>query len=267
MQIFNSWLDSWRAVVSSARQRMLYKPWRASLGLWLLIMIATPIGLWTADASIFPFLTTMGVLAQTSASILVLATEKPGRWLQRTVLVVVSLTWLVEFIGQRSGLPFGDYAYTEVLQPQLGGVPLLIPLAWLMMLAPAWGVAEILLGKRRHPLSFALLAGLAFTVWDLYLDPQMVARGLWVWAQPGGYFGIPWSNYLGWWLSASLLTLLLRPSDLPTRPLLVIYTLTWVFQAIGQGLFWGQVGPALAGFAGMGVFAALAWRITLRQAR
>ncbi len=88
----------------------------------------------------------------------------------------------------------------------------------------------------------------------------MVARGLWAWDHPGGYFGIPWVNFLGWWLAASLITLLIRPRDLLRGRLMVIYTLTWIFQAIGLGLFWDQPGPALVGFLGMGTFAVLAWR-------
>jgi putative membrane protein len=133
------------------------------------------------------------------------------------------------------------------------------------MLVPAWAVTESILRPLRERLgrlywpAFAALAGLAFSAWDLYLDPQMVARGLWVWQNPGGYFGIPWSNYFGWWVSAALVTWLVRPGGLPRFPLFVIYALTWVFQALGLGLFWGQPGPALAGFVGMGVFALLAW--------
>jgi hypothetical protein len=41
---------------------------------------------------------------------------------------------------------------------------------------------------------------------------------------------------------------------------MLIYTLTWVFQAIGLGLFWGQPGPALLGFLSMGILVIWAWR-------
>jgi putative membrane protein len=88
----------------------------------------------------------------------------------------------------------------------------------------------------------------------------MVARGLWIWNEGGGYFGIPWVNFAGWWLSAASLTLIVRPDSLPRRPLLVIYTLTWLFQALGLGLFWGQPGPALIGLLVMGAFTYLAWK-------
>lgn len=50
---------------------------------------------------------------------------------------------------------------------------------------------------------------------------------------------------------------------LPARPMIVIYTLTWLIETVGLVLFWGLYGPALAGFIGMGVFVVVAWRRTL----
>ncbi len=245
--------------------------WRASLAVWLAVLIATPISIWLAGESAFLRMANAGVLTQAAAVLLALAGRWPARRLATVSVMTLAGTWGVEWLGSSTGVPFGRYAYTGALQPQLGGVPLLIPLAWLMMLPPAWATADALLapfrgrlGRWQRPLS-AALAGGAFTAWDLYLDPQMVARGLWVWERPGGYFGIPWVNFLGWWGAAALLTLLIRPADLPRRHLLVIYTLTWLFQAVGLGVFWGQPGPALAGFAGMGLFAGLAWHGEARQ--
>jgi putative membrane protein len=257
---------SLRIYLAQAAQERATLLWVGSLLVWLVILIATPISVWIFGESAFPRLASLGVLAQCAATLLGLALGWPARRVLITLTLVVGFTWLVEALGQSTGLLFGAYFYTDALQPQLGGVPLLIPLAWMMMLAPAWGVAESILRPlysrlgRFYNLAFAALAGLAFTAWDLYLDPQMVTRGLWVWESPGGYFGIPWSNYFGWWISAALLTWLARPDALPRRPLLAIYTLTWAFQAIGLGIFWGQPGPALVGLIGMGVFVLLAWR-------
>jgi putative membrane protein len=180
-------------------------------------------------------------------------------------LGVAGLAWGVEFVGQATGWPFGRYDYTSALQPQLGGVPLLIPLAWLMMLLPAWAVAQTITAPhaarlgRFAPLAHALLAGLAFTAWDLYLDPQMVSRGLWVWEEAGAYFGVPLQNYFGWWASAALITLAVRPGRLPAARLRWIYIVTWLLQGLGLGLFWGQPGPALVGFLGMGGFVLLSF--------
>jgi putative membrane protein len=241
-------------------------PWAAALWLWLALLIATPISMWIGGAGLFPLMATLGVLAQTGVTLMTLA----GTWslarIAKVMVVVLIGAWGVEELGLVTGFPFGRYTYTQALQPQLAGVPLLIPLAWLMMLPPAWAAAEAILAGWQERLGIwyallqAVLAGLAFTAWDLYLDPQMVSRGLWVWGHRlAGYFGIPWSNFIGWWLSATLLTLAVRPLRLPRARLLAIYSLTWAFQAIGLGIFWGQPGPALAGLIGMGMWVVWAW--------
>ena len=240
--------------------------WILSLALWVTLLIATPIGLWLAGDGVFPLMATFGVLAQAAVTLLALAGGWPVGRVLVALVVVSGGAWAVEALGSTTGFPFGAYDYTGALQPQLAGVPLVIPLAWFMMLVPAWAVAEAILARHResmgrwYALLHAVLAGAAFTAWDLYLDPQMVANGLWVWDDPGGYFGIPWMNFLGWWLAASSITLLIRPRYLPRARLLIIYTLTWAFQAVGLGLFWGQPGPALVGFLSMGVLVVWAWR-------
>lgn len=87
----------------------------------------------------------------------------------------------------------------------------------------------------------------------------MAAWGLWVWENPKGYFGIPWSNYIGWLLASALITALVRPQNLPVYPLLLIYTITWALETIGLIFFWGLPGPALVGFVAMGSLVWLAW--------
>lgn len=246
--------------------------WLATTGGWILVLIATPIGLWTIAGDIFPFLATLGVLAQLGATISALSLTWTTRRILITIATIFIFTWSIELLGVTRGIPFGKYSYTHELQPQVGGVPLLIPLAWIMMLAPAWGTTHAILRNahsrlgRWYWLIFAFTSGAVFTAWDLYLDPQMVARGLWAWDNPGllNFFGIPWSNYLGWWLASGILTLIIRPNELPYIPLLIIYTIIWVFQGIGQGVFWGQPGPAIAGFFAMGTFTILAWLLTKR---
>jgi putative membrane protein len=38
-------------------------------------------------------------------------------------------------------------------------------------------------------------------MWDLTVDPiSSTLQGLWVWATPGAYFGVPISNFFGWFL-------------------------------------------------------------------
>lgn len=56
---------------------------------------------------------------------------------------------LAEAAGLRTGVPFGRYEYAATLGPQLLGVPVVVPLAWLMMAYPALLVGRRL--TRRQP--------------------------------------------------------------------------------------------------------------------
>lgn len=235
------------------------------LAAWVLSMILLPIARWTYGDDAIPYGVTLSTLLQASAVLALLVTSWGVAGVGRMVAVVVAAAWAVEFVGSQTGIPFGVYHYTDRLQPQLGDVPLLIPLAWLMMLPPAWAVASLVSGGRRD-WRFVVASALAFTAWDLFLDPQMVAWDFWRWAEPGGYFGIPWSNFGGWLLASALLTWLARPAALPLRPLLGIYAVTWALETIGQLVFWELPGPAVVGFVAMGLMLAVAVRAA-REAR
>ncbi len=241
--------------------------------LWVLTLLSLPVLGWILGEPALLRGMSVGVLVQAGAVLMILIQAWGWRRTVRVSGLLALLSYLAELLGSHTGFPFGKYYYTDLLQPQLAGVPLLIPLAWLMMLAPAWAVAELIWPRpvssgRAAALPHALLAALAFTAWDLFLDPQMVRWGFWVWEQPGQYFGIPLVNYLGWLIISALITWILNPQDLPLGPLALVYTLTWLLQTVGQALFWEQPGPALAGFVGSGLFVLLAWRASLlpRQA-
>ncbi|MFZ5880107.1 MAG: carotenoid biosynthesis protein [Chloroflexota bacterium] len=232
--------------------------------LWVATMLLTPIVGWTWGDAAMRWAIQAGVLTQTAA---VLAPFIGRGWRRMLPLAgVPPLAWLAEFIGSHTGLPFGRYSYTDLLQPQLGDVPLLIPLAWLMMLPPAWAAAGLLVPRGPRWLK-ALTAALAFTAWDLFLDPQMVAWDFWRWYEPGVYFGIPLLNYFGWLLVSFIISYVCMPGDLPRGSLLAVYVITWVLQSIGQAFFWNLPGPAAFGFVGMGLFAWPALRAHLRETR
>ena len=227
---------------------------------WVLAMISLPILKWILGENALPIGISGGVLLQLMTVWAILVWTWGARRTLITSGVIVLFAWVVEFVGHTTGFPFGAYAYTDRLQPQFGGVPLLIPLAWLMMLPPAWAVARRI---ARGGIAFVLISAVAFTAWDLFLDPQMVGWNLWTWAQPVGYFGIPWVNFAGWLIASAIITALASrlapPRDLPARPLIAIYAITWALETIGQLFFWGLPGPALIGGAAMGLM--LLWTL------
>jgi len=241
-------LSAWKGLEPGAR---------IALMAWVGGMICLPIitHLWGDRA--LRWGVSIGVLLQAIAVLIVLGAAWGWARTAAVGIGIAALGWGVEFIGSRTGFPFGRYHYTDRLQPQLGRVPLLIPVAWLMMLPPAWAISALIAGQ--YNWAFVLLSALAFTAWDLFLDPQMVGWKLWVWEKSGGFFGIPWTNYLGWLLVSAGITLLLRPSGLPNAPLALIYAITWILETVALGVFWRQPGPAACGCLAMGAMMVWAW--------
>lgn len=150
-------------------------------------------------------LTTVVVLALTSATFLIASFSWRPERLLAAFLSVVAMALVIESLGSATGLPFGHYSYSDRLQPQVLGVPVIVAMAWFAMGLPALEVARRLFpSSHRRPVRW-LVAGFLLTAWDLFLDPQMVAEGFWSWAHPSGWYGIPWSNYAGWLIVGSIL--------------------------------------------------------------
>lgn len=110
-------------------------------------------------------------------------------------------TGIVERVGTKTGLPFGRYAYTSALKPQVAHVPVIVPLAWFGMGLPSREAANAALGASSTPATRIALGSAAMTAWDLFLDPQMVGEGFWAWARKGAYRGIPVTNFIGWFIT------------------------------------------------------------------
>ena len=165
-----------------------------------------------------------------------------------------------EVLSVHTGFPYGWYAYTSKLGVAVFGVPLLVPVCWLMMAYPASRVALLV-----APVRFAVpVSALSLTAWDVFLDPQMVRTGYWVWARQGEYLGIPLENYAGWILTA-LLVFALYYRFVPPQPLvrtdwfgvlpILAYVWTWLGSSIVNFFWWDQPVVAVAGFICMGLFA------------
>lgn len=141
-----------------------------------------------------------------------------GRWGAIASLWVLFLSWLIEHVGATTGFPFGAYSYTDVLQPQvLGVVPLAIPFAWLLIVPAAMAVGEVLLNRegasaaddRRVRTSRVLMAAALALLLDVTIEPFAVnVNQYWVWSDPaaGLYYGIPFSNFVAWFVTSLLLS-------------------------------------------------------------
>ncbi len=135
----------------------------------------------------------------------------------------VSLT--SELLGTTYGIPFGAYSYTALLGPKwFDRVPLLIPLSWFTVSWAAWIIAR----QRSSGLSAVCLATSLLVAWDLLLDPAMSkVTSYWVWGETGSYYGMPWTNLVGWGLTG--LVLLAMIHKLAPNPRGSIWFAVWVY--------------------------------------
>ncbi len=207
-------------------------------------------------------------------------------WLRATLMLAVAFTiaLLMEYLGSKHGFLFGSYTYTDRLGfKAFDQVPAIIPIAWFMMLYPAWETGRLLtrrISGVMHHVSCILIAALAMTAWDFSLDPRMVADGNWVWFDSGLYFGIPLSNFAGWFTTSALIYGVWSRIDksewrdqraqfVSLHPRLPVwaYIITWIGESMANALFWGGPAVALCVFVAMGLFGTPALRLLIHSNR
>jgi len=185
-----------------------------------------------------------------------------------TLVAIMPLAFIAEVIGVRTGFPFGQYSYSDLLGPSIADVPLLIPLAWIMMLYPTYLASRYL---TRNPLLKVAMGAWLMAAWDLYLDPQMIHEGYWTWFTATGEatFDIPWTNFVGWFATSAVFMWLLHMNDasremneahnsehMPTTPaamLLWVWIGSFVANVLPFAPYLDRPAVAFTGLIGMGV--------------
>jgi uncharacterized membrane protein len=184
-----------------------------------------------------------------------LRARSPVRPLLAFALLSAAL-FAVEYIGVTTGVPFGRYAYTDVLGGLVAGVPVAMALAWYVTVVSTWRIAQRLAERPagRSAVRVALLSGALTVILDVALEPMasMITR-YWVWE--GG--GVPTVNYLAWFAFSVAATWLLekssgQPEEHPGLYLngLMVYLMQWVLFALA-GAVGGQVQPVAVSAAGL----------------
>ena len=136
---------------------------------------------------------------------------------------------LAESVSLRTGFPFGHYYFTDAIGPKVLQLPVLLALAYLGIGYVAWILALLILGHVDKPirgarvLTLPLLASLIMVAWDLSMEPTWATIDrAWIWRDGGAYFGVPASNFAGWFLTAYLyyqaFALYCRANPVPPAP-------------------------------------------------
>lgn len=186
-----------------------------------------------------------------------------------------------ELLGTSTGYPFGGYSYTNLLGYRiLELVPFPIPISWTFMLYCSLAIVGRLVpaddsswGRWR----WALLGGVVLTAWDVAMDPAMVVTAHWYWHEPGFFYGMPFTNWIGWMgtgtVVARLMLHFVSPSEIAGRlsasPFpLVLYAVNGVMATticVTHGFTWAWAGGIVA--MGIPVLLAVAGSARARAAR
>jgi len=116
-----------------------------------------------------------------------------------------------ENLSIMTGFPFGHYHYTG--GPKLFYVPVMVGLLYCGLGYISWMTTSTLLDRaderlnwrertgRVNTVALPAIAASVMTMFDVATDAQASTIGhTWIWENGGGVFGVPYTNYLGWWL-------------------------------------------------------------------
>jgi uncharacterized membrane protein len=179
-------------------------------------------------------------------------------WKSLAVFFGISVVFgmLYENLSIATSFPFGHYYYSDSLGPKFIYAPYILTIAYFQMLYMSWTLAHVVIDNYSNKLKGSyvvvqpVIASFIMVMWDMVIDPHMsTMSGHWVWQNGGAYFGVPFTNYLGWFLCVytmnQLFALYLAKKGETTTPevvfkrkfwmQLVILYLTWPLSFLIKG--------------------------------
>lgn len=122
--------------------------------------------------------------------------------------LAIGLGYFAELMGTKFGWFFGAYTFTEVLGPQISGVPIVISMMWFVLAYIGYTMSCFLLYSRQHVAYGGLkkaglisfVAAMLVTAFDLGADPYFV-YGINAWIMKitdGAWFGETTQGFFGW---------------------------------------------------------------------
>jgi putative membrane protein len=162
-----------------------------------------------------------------------------GRTLLFLVLGYV-IAWLAELCSIHYGFPFGMYYYIQTTINQelwVAGVPFMDSLSYVFLAYASYTTALLAVGRGswrgrlfqldedealRKSWATLILGAVLMMTLDVVIDPLALRGSRWFLGQiygypdPGVYFGVPLSNFMGWFLVALIMIGVLQ--DIATRP-------------------------------------------------
>ena len=124
---------------------------------------------------------------------------------------VIILATGAEAVGLKTGSPFGERLFYDNLVPFLpGGVPLAIPLFWLIISVNSFLICRLLIPNPKNPYIVPFAAGFIILAFDVLLEPfgSFINR-YWIWNN--NY--VPVYNFISWYIIGFMFTFMLEKTN------------------------------------------------------
>ncbi len=199
---------------------------KTAIAILILLHIVGAIGFLSPLSDWFVFLTPVNLII--TAGMIWIDTKPDGRGAFPIILAIWLMGYGVEILGVKSGFPFGDYSYGEVLGWKFFEVPPLIGINWLIVVWGGFSLSQTIgIGPKLRWLATPILV----VILDYVIEPVAIHFELWTWEN-----GVPpIQNFLGWFVVAMLMTLLFERYPLVKKPRLGLVAF------IMQLLFFGVI--------------------------
>jgi uncharacterized membrane protein len=160
--------------------------------------------------------------------------------IKRSLIFIVPgylITWLSEFSSINTGIPYGSYFYTEYTKGYelfFFGVPFMDSLSYVFLTYASYSMALLTVSPLictggmiyllethalRQSLFTTLLGSIYFVYLDIIIDPLSLQGSKWFlgqiygYGEPGVYFGVPISNFIGWIIVGFILIFVFQKVD------------------------------------------------------
>jgi len=120
------------------------------------------------------------------------------------ILVLALLTIGIEYTALTTSYPYGGFFYNNSMPGKINGVlPWNTGLSYLPFLFGAVGISYYF---SKNTFYRIIISSLVLVTLDLVIDPGAVSIGMWDYDKPGIYYGVPFSNFVGWIVSGTFMS-------------------------------------------------------------
>jgi putative membrane protein len=160
-----------------------------------------------------------------------------GKVALKLIGIALAIGWFAEQMGASRGWFFGVYTYTDVLGPELGVVPLVIPLMWFALVYAGFVISNLIVWRapvatpdgKLDTVLLCLLGAMIVAAYDLGAKTYMVdvAHAWTVGMTDGWYFGKTLEGFFGWTGTSMVILLLFQWAARAPRPATAPHVNRW----------------------------------------